>query len=491
MARRAVGVDIGSRYVKVVEVVRDGSHARVVHAAAEEIRDATAAARAEALTRALRAAGIRGRKVSCDVARADAVVKRVRLPATDRETVRKMLEFEAQQHVPFPLEEMAWDFDLQPDGSVLLTAARRSSLDEVRAILGPSGVRATAINVTSGAVASAYLAQSRESGESAAGADEQTAVLIELGAGPAIANVFRGGSWLLSRALPVSGDDLTAAFAADLGCDLAHARAVRESKGWGGLPSDAPRVRAWVQDLRTEVERSLLAAAEQTATLTVERVAATGGGWLTPGLLPAVSSALGLTVEPSPAGLEQVTPIHGAAVALALQGVGLVDGADLLPSTAIRARAQARRSVGSAVAIAALVVALGVGGWRYWTVQQQSLALAPAREAAARRERQTRTLISERKALEAQLREVQDLLRPRHKVLNVLKELSAKAPAGIWLTSVAYAPGRQVAVQGRAASSLQVSDLLQVLGGQAALTYVKQGETDVDFAITMCVDQGG
>jgi Tfp pilus assembly protein PilN len=306
-----------------------------------------------------------------------------------------------------------------------------------------------------------------------------------------VANVFHGATWLLSRPLPISGDGLTAAFAADLGCEVEHAQRVRQSEGVGALPPGARCVTEWMQVLRAEIERSLLAAAEQTATLTVERVVATGGGWLTPGLPQAVSSALGLPVEVFPAGPEPVTPAFGAAIGLGLQGLGLARGVNLMSSAAVGARRQARRWVSSTVAVAALLAALGVGTWRYWALQQQSLALQPARAAAARREQDMRSLRATQRTLEARLAEVQRLLQPRHKVLNTLRELSAAAPSGVWLTSVSYSPGRPVTAQGKAASAVQVSDLLDALGARAALAYVKQGETDVDFAITMQLDEGG
>jgi Tfp pilus assembly protein PilN len=145
------------------------------------------------------------------------------------------------------------------------------------------------------------------------------------------------------------------------------------------------------------------------------------------------------------------------------------------------------------VAIAGLLAVIAVGTWRYWTLEQRSLVLQPARAAATRREEDMRSLDARRRALEAQAAEVQRLLRPRHKVLNALQELSAVAPAGMWLTAVSYSPGRPVAVQGKAASATQVSDLLDALGARAALTRVKQGEkdTDVDFAITLEAKDGG
>lgn len=488
MARRAVGVDIGSRYVKVAELVREGGHVRATACSAQEIAGGSRAAQAQAVARAMRAAGIRGRRVICDVGRADAVVKCLHLPAAEREAVRKMLQFEAQQHVPFPLEEMAWDFDVDGGGSVLLLAVRTASLEAVRGVVAQAGLRVAAVSVSSAAAAAAFL---HEAGARVGDAENGTAVMMELGAGPVVANIFRGATWLLSRPLTISGEGLTAAFAADLGCEIEQAQTVRQREGIAALPTDAPRVTAWLQTLRAEIERSLLAAAEQTATLTVERVAVTGGGWLTPGLPQAVSRALGFPVQAFPAAPEPLTPAFGAAIGLALQGLGLARPVNLLSSAATGARKRVRRWVSSAVAVAALLAALSMGTWRYWTLQNQSLALQPARAAAARREADARGLRDRQRTLESRLAEVQRLLRPRHLVLNALRELSAIAPAGVWLTSVSYSPGRPVAVQGKAASAAQVSDLLDALGSRAALTFVKQGENEVEFAVTMQVGEGG
>jgi len=481
MARKAVGVDIGSRYVKVAEVVREGAHARVVACAAQEIADSSDAARADAVARAMRAAGIRGRRVVCAVARGDAVVKRIRIPATDRETARRILEFEVQQHVPFPLEEMAWDFEMDGSGCVVLAAVRRTSLEAVRAVLAQAGLRALAVTVSSAAVATAYLQRARDQ----AAESDGTAVLIELGAGPVVVNVFCAGAWVLSRALPVSGDDLTAAFAAELGCDTASAKTVRQSEGFAALPASAPQVSEWLQALRAEVERSLLAAAEQTATLAVERIVATGGGWLTPGLSQAVSSVLGGAIEVFPCEPGPVTPAFSAAIGLALQDLGLARGIDLTASAAAGTRRQTRRVTGSVVALVGLLALVGVGTWRYWATEQQSLALQPQRAAAARREEDAQALQARQRALEAQFRDAESRLQARYTVLNALQELSAVAPSGIWLTSVSYSPGRPIMVQGRAVSAARISDLLDALGTRAALAHMTQGEKDVDFAITM------
>jgi type IV pilus assembly protein PilM len=475
---------MGERYVKVVALAREGAQARVVAAAMEEITDRSEAGRAEAVGRALRAAGIRERRVVVDVGRADAVVKRIAIPATDRKTARNVLEFEAQQHVPFPMEEMVWDFELEAGGQVLLAAARRSSVEAVRGIMAQAGLRVTAVTVSSAAATATYL----EGTEDLVGPSDGAAVLIEIGAGPVVVNVLRDGKWLLSRPLSISGDDLTAAFAADLCCDLEQARATQRTQGFAALPEARPQVTTWLRELRAQVERSLMAAAEQTDAVAVERILGTGGGWLTPGLAAAVAQSLGGTVQIFPRG-EAVTAAYGAAIGLALQGLGLVRGIDLTAGAIEETRRQSRRSVRSAVAVVGVLATLIVGWWGYTTLARHAATSQATRASVERQDKELQTLRTRQRAVDAQVAQIERLLAPRHRVLEALRELSNSAPRGIWLTSISYSPGRPVAVQGRAQSAAQVTSLLESLGTRAALVHMKQGEREVEFAINMPTEE--
>lgn len=488
MARKAVGLDIGSRYVKVAEMAREAGRALVVRWAVQEITDPSQAGRAQAVARAMNKAGVGRPRVVCGIPRSDAVVKRIRLPSADPDTARKMLAFEAQQHVPFPLDETAWDFDLGEDGSVLLVAARKTVLDDLRAVLAQAGLKARAVSVCSVATAAAYLKVGAEHADQPTG---QAAVLVELGAGPVIVNVVSASRLLLSRPLSMTGEDLDRAFAADLGLGIQQGREVRERQGLPALPATAAHVAAWMQRLRGEVERSLLAAAEVQPSVEVEKVVAMGGGWQTPGLVEAFSSVLGLPVESFPPSSQEAGPALATAIGLGLQGLGLARGVNLLSAAVTSARKEVRRRTISAVAVAALLAALALGTWRYWALQEQSLALQPAQARAAQREAEIKALRSRQRVLEARLAELRRIMQPRHQVLNALKELSACAPSGIWLTSVTCSPGRPIMVQGRAGSMADVADLLDSLGSRSALTYVKQGQDNVDFAITMETREGG
>lgn len=490
MARRAVAVDIGSRYVKVAEMVREGARAQLTRWAVQEIADpSSATARGQALARAMRSAGIGQRKVVCSISRSDATLKRIRLPSADAETMRKMLAFEAQQHVPFPLQEVAWDFILdEAGGTVLLAAARKTLLEDLHAVLAQAGLKARAVTLTSLAAAAACL---HGEGQPGSADSRKAAVLVELGAGPVIVNVFRAGALHLSRPLPISGDDLSRAFAADMGCDSKQAEEIERTRGMAALPAQSKRVAGWLQALRTEVERSLLAAAEGEASLSVEDVLITGGGWQTPGLAEAFASVLGVPVAAFPAQGDGAPPALGIAIGLALQGLGFTKGINLLSAARTSARTTSKRRLTSAVAGAALLSALALGTWRYWELQGESLSLQPVRARAMQHEREISALRAQKRALEAQLGELQGIMQKRQEVLDSLDQLSAKAPAGIWLTSVSYSPGRPVVAQGRAFSNAQVASLLDALGPNAMLSYIKQADKNVDFAITIGPGAGG
>jgi len=490
-------------------MVREGGRAHLARWAMEEISDpSSAGARAQAVMRAMRSAGISQRNVVCSISRSDATLKRIHLPSADAEAVRKMLAFEAQQHVPFPLEEVAWDFSLgaagEAGGAVLLAAARKTLLEDLRAVLAQAGLRAQAVTLTSLAAAAACLQNDGQAG----GDGREAAVMVELGAGTAVVNVFRGGALHLSRPLPVTGDDLTKAFAADTQSGPQQAEEIRRTRGMAAIPQESKRVAEWLHTLRMEVERSLLAAAEGEASLSVENVVITGGGWQTPGLAEAFSAVLGAPVvtcplarvapkspaQGGPAGQPEgygALPALGSAIGLALQGLGLAKGIDLLSAAATSARTTSRRSLTSAVAVAVLLCALTLGTWRYWWLQGQSLSLQPVQARAEQREREISALSARKRSLETRLGELRGIMQKRGEVMDALDQISAKAPDGMWLTSVTYSSGRPLVAQGKALSNQQVARLLDALGPQATLTYIKQAAGNVDFAITITPDAGG
>src|ERR1700761_908540 len=70
----------------------------------------------------------------------------VKLPSVDEEKIERIISFEAQQNVPFPIDEVVWDYQLVGGGTdeqiqVVLVAIKADLLDEINGAVEQSKLR--------------------------------------------------------------------------------------------------------------------------------------------------------------------------------------------------------------------------------------------------------------------------------------------------------------------------------------------------------------
>src|SRR5206468_5455549 len=85
----------------------------------------------------------------------------VKLPALDAQKIEKMISFEAQQSVPFPIDEVVWDYQLVGGGlgeqiQVVLVAIKVDLLNEINNAVEETGVRTRIVDVASMALYNAF-----------------------------------------------------------------------------------------------------------------------------------------------------------------------------------------------------------------------------------------------------------------------------------------------------------------------------------------------
>src|SRR6267154_816695 len=68
--------------------------------------------------------GIKSGKVNYAVAGQSVFARFVKLPAVEEEKIDRIIAFEAQQNVPFPIDEVVWDYQLVGGGSITTALAR-------------------------------------------------------------------------------------------------------------------------------------------------------------------------------------------------------------------------------------------------------------------------------------------------------------------------------------------------------------------------------
>src|SRR6266516_221256 len=85
----------------------------------------------------------------------------VKLPAVEEEKIERIISFEAQQNVPFPINEVVWDYQLVGGGGdeqiqVVLVAIKVDLLDGINSVVEEAGLRTSIVDIAPMALYNAF-----------------------------------------------------------------------------------------------------------------------------------------------------------------------------------------------------------------------------------------------------------------------------------------------------------------------------------------------
>ena len=254
-----VGLDIGSRAVKAVEL-RHGRRAcslaafAVAQLPAGAVDDGSITDR-DAVVQVVRTLldgrGFNTRAVALALAGNAVMVRRIELPAMSPTELDASIYWEARQHVPFPAEEVTLDYKVLrapggPDAArsteVLLVAARKDRVAEYTEVVEQAGCTPLVIDVDVFALLNAYeLNHGRDAAAVLA--------LLDVGARATSVTVVAGGQPLGTRALPLGARSYLEALRAELGLGTAESdRILQAHLGDAPVPDEALPVLRSVND---------------------------------------------------------------------------------------------------------------------------------------------------------------------------------------------------------------------------------------------------
>lgn len=155
----------------------------------------------------------------------------VRLPGATAQDVMEIIKFEAQQNVPFPIDEVVWDYQIMGeirDGNwdVGIVAIKADQLSEVVDALARSGLRPSVIDAAPFALYNAFRFNYSEL--------TGCTLLVDIGARTTNL-IFIEGQRLFSRTIPFGGSTISAAVAKEFGQDITLAERLKVEKGFVGL----------------------------------------------------------------------------------------------------------------------------------------------------------------------------------------------------------------------------------------------------------------
>jgi type IV pilus assembly protein PilM len=299
-----IGVDISSSSVKMVELSEDPKKDGCVveHYVIEALpKDAVSDgninnldAVSETLERAWRRMGTRIKNVSLALPAAAVITKKILLPAGLREEdLEFQVESEANQYIPFAIEEVNLDFqEIGPapgnpeEVEVLLAASRKENVEDRVAAAQAAGLKALIVDVESYAAESAFA---QLSAQLPGGAQDKCVGLVDIGANVMNVNVLRNGQSVYSRDQEVGGDQLTQQIQGMFGLSAEEAELGKRS---GGLPDnyESDVLSSYRDNLAMEIARALQFFFTSTQYNELDYIVLAGGCAVIPGLDDAVAT---------------------------------------------------------------------------------------------------------------------------------------------------------------------------------------------------------
>ncbi|RXZ43740.1 pilus assembly protein PilM [Crenobacter cavernae] len=299
-----IGLDISSSAVKLVEISRSGKNYQVDRYVIEALpRDAVVdgnlnniEAVSDAIRKGWQKLGTSTRDVALALPTTMAIYKKILVPVAQSHDIEEMIESEAQQYIPFALDEVNLDFQVlgpaahNPDDlEVMLCAARKEKVEERVAAVEMAGLKASVVDIDAFATLTAFeqiQLQLPEQGMN------QTFALFDIGATKIYCNVIRNGQQLYYREQAFGGQQLTRDIQRRYGITYEEAE---KGKCASTLPDgyESELLHPFVDSLAQEIQRSLqffYTTVSVSQYLRVDYLLLAGGSSLLPGLDDAVSA---------------------------------------------------------------------------------------------------------------------------------------------------------------------------------------------------------
>ncbi len=340
-----IGLDIGSASVKAVELTAKAKGIELQHVGVAKLPPEAivqgaflnSSAIVEAIREAVDGASSRTKNVATAVSGHSLIVKKISLPAMTRDELEESIRWEAEQYIPFDINEVNLDFQILNSGEtegqmdVLLVAAKKDLIDDYVKVITEAGLHPAVLDVEAFAVENAFEANYETGGE-------EVVALADIGAQVVNINIIMNGVPAFTRDISTGGNVYTEEIQKALSVSWEEAERIKigeasSEQSQEVVPQEVEQAMQSVTDTVTgEISRSLDFFAATAAESRINRIVLTGGGSRVSGLDEAFQRKTNIPVEhlnpltkmiPSSRFdqefLEEVSPSLGVSVGLALR----------------------------------------------------------------------------------------------------------------------------------------------------------------------------
>lgn len=344
-SKKVIGLDIGTSSIKLAEMDFNGKGAQLLSfgfaptppnsVSGGEIVDIGSVGMA--IQQLIAEVKSKRKFVSTAMWGTAVIVKKITIPKMDRKLIRDQIRFEAEQYIPFDINNISLAHHILNTSStpdtidILLIAAQNELVSQYTQVIEMSGLSCGVLDVSGFALANAFeLNYGKLAGE----------VVGILNFGASITNfvVLQNGEIIFCRDIPVGGANYTNEIHKAMGVTITEAEALKLSAvSRREVPDEVHSIISATNEAVTEEIRSSLDFLSATTNgLVLNRCYYTGGSSATSGLIETVSRVAGIRMEPfnpflrvkanpkkfSAEYLEQISNFAGVVTGLALREKG-------------------------------------------------------------------------------------------------------------------------------------------------------------------------
>lgn len=342
-----VGVDIGSSAVKAVELKvggKGGDEYQLLNIGIESLPPEAivdgaimdSGAVIDSIQRLFQENKIKTSDVATGVSGNAVIVKKISLPQMSAEELDESITWEAEQYIPFDIQDVRLDYELLDGGSggnmdVLLVAVKRDKISEYTSAITQAGKNASIVDVDVFALQNCY--------EINYGIDAGRVVaLLNIGASIMNVNVVKGATSVFNRDIGAGGNQYTDAIQKDLNLSFEQAEALKKGEQVEGAAPESlhPILQAVSENIAMEIQKTFDFFRATSQEDRIDQIFLSGGTAKIHGLKNLLQDRFGAPVELlnpflnvrysekdfNPDYLEDIGPSAAIAVGLAVRRVG-------------------------------------------------------------------------------------------------------------------------------------------------------------------------
>mgnify|MGYP006105761895 CR=1 FL=1 len=303
-----LGLDISSTSVKLLELSKSGGEYKVENYGIEPLPENAVVEKnisdvegvGEAIQRLVERCKTKEKLAAVAVAGSAVITKTIEMTATLNEVeMESLLQSEADQYIPYPLEEVALDFEVQgispksdEQVEVLIAACRRENVEMREAALQFGGLKAKVVDIEAHCMQRAFGLVRDQFVDEEGDVEDKIIAIVDVGATMTTLSVLTGSGAPYTREQLFGGKQLTEEIQRRYSLSVEEAGLAKKQ---GGLPDDYETevLQPFKEAVVQQVTRSLQFFYSSSAYDDVDLIILAGGTASIDGLSEMVAAKLG------------------------------------------------------------------------------------------------------------------------------------------------------------------------------------------------------